>query len=120
MLNNSGINKVFLVGTIDREPRWHKSNNTNDFLCFTLTTKELIRKNHLDTEHIECHYIKVPATHPDAERLELKRGQLVHITGKIQTKTVVDEQDIKRYKTEIMALQLQVLSPAPELVQSSY
>jgi single-strand DNA-binding protein len=115
MLNNSGINKVFLVGTIDKEPRWHKSSNT-DFLCFTLTTKELIRKNNMDTEHVEMHYIKVPANHPDVERVELKRGQLIHITGKIQTKILVDEQEVKRYKTEIVALQLQVLSPSPVLV----
>jgi len=117
MLNNSGINKVFLVGTIDREPRWHKSNSMNDFLCFTLITKELIRKNFADTEHIEVHHIKVPANHPDVERLDLRRGQLLHVTGKIQTKTMIDEMEIKRYKTEIMALQLQVLSPAPVLVQ---
>jgi len=118
MLNNSGINKVFLVGTIDREPRWHKSNNLNDYLCFTLTTKELIRKNNIDTEHVEWHHIKIPANHPDVERMDLKRGQLIHITGKIQTKTMVDEQEIKRYKTEIMAVQLQVLTPAPVLVQA--
>jgi len=116
MLNNSGINKVFLVGTIEREPRWHKSNSTNDYLCFTLTTKELIRKNFMDTEHLEWHHIKVPATHPDLDRLDLRKGQLLHVTGKIQTKSIVDEQDIKRYKTEIMALQLQVLAPAPVLV----
>lgn len=116
MLNNSGINKVFLLGTIDKEPRWHKSNGSNDFLCFTLTTKELIRKNNLDTEHIEWHHIKVPAGHPDTERLDLHKGQLLHVTGKIQTKSTVDEQDIRRYKTEILALQLQVLAPAQALV----
>ena len=116
MLNNSGINKVFLVGTIEKEPRWHKNNSMNECLCFTLTTKEQIRKNHVDTEHLEWHNIKVPAGHPDLERLDLRKGQLLHVTGKIQTKTMVDEQDIKRYKTEILALHVQVLAPAPVLV----
>jgi len=115
MLNNSGVNKVFLVGTIDKEPRWHKSNSMNNCLCFTLMTRELIRKNNLDNEHIEWHSIKIPATFPNLEQLDLKRGQLVHITGKIQTKTMIDELEIKRYKTEILALQLQVLTPVPVL-----
>jgi len=113
MLNNSGINKVFLVGTVEREPRWHKSSSENDCLCFTLTTRELVRKNFIDTEHLEWHHIKVPANHPDLERLDLHKGQLLHVTGKIQTKSTVDEQNIRRYRTEITALQVQVLVPAP-------
>lgn len=109
---------MFLVGTIDKEPRWHKSSNVNDFLCFTLTTTEMIRKNHIDTDHVEWHHIKVPADHPDIERFDLRKGQLLHITGKIQTKTLIDDQDVKRYKTEIIALQIQILSATPVLVQS--
>lgn len=114
MLNNSGINKVFLVGTIDKEPRWHENNNQNDCLCFTLVTKELIRKHNADTEHTEFHNIKLPASYPDMEKLDLRKGQLLHVTGKIQTKTLVDEQNIRRYKTEILVLHLQVLVPHGE------
>lgn len=109
MFNNSGINRVFLVGTIEKEPRWHKAGSTAPTLCFTMITKEVINKNNVDVEHLEAHNIKVAADHPDLARIELKKGQLLHITGKIQTKMTVDEQQVKRYKTEILAMQIQVL-----------
>jgi single-strand DNA-binding protein len=109
MFNNSGINRVFLVGTIEKEPRWHKGSTAATSLCFTIATKELINKNNVDVEHIEIHNIKVAGDHPDLARIELKKGQMLHITGKIQTKMTVDEQQVKRYKTEILAMQMQVL-----------
>jgi single-stranded DNA-binding protein len=110
MFNNSGINRVFLVGTIEKEPRWHKGSSTAPTLCFTIATKELINKNGVDVEHLEIHNIKVADDHPDLARVDLKKGQLLHITGKIQTRMLVDELQVKRYKTEILALQMQVLT----------
>ncbi|MCJ8210467.1 single-stranded DNA-binding protein [Mucilaginibacter sp. RS28] len=109
MLSNSGINKVFLVGHIGKEPRLHSFQNEPQMLCFPLVTLEFIRKNGETTEHQEWHYIKLPADATE-EKQDLKKGQLVYVQGKIQTRKIVDEQQVKRYKTEILAQQIQVLN----------
>lgn len=110
MLTNSGINKVFLVGHIGKEPRWHSVNDMQ-MLCFPIVTHEYIKKNGETIEHAEWHQIKIPATCADSS-LSFTKGQLVYVQGKIQTRKLVDEQQIKRYKTEIIAHQVQLLTNA--------
>jgi single-strand DNA-binding protein len=109
MLSNSGINKVFLVGHIGKEPRWHSVANEPKMLCFPMVTTEFIKRNGVNVEHVEWHQIKIPQGCIEAEDL-LKKGQLVYIQGKIQTRQFTDEQQVKRYKTEILAIQVQVLN----------
>ena len=57
MQNNSGINKVFLIGKIQTEPRRHKITGDADKLCFTLATTESLKKGDSATEHIEHHHV---------------------------------------------------------------
>ncbi len=109
MLSNSGINKVFLVGHIGKEPRWHSANSESKMLCFPMVTTEFIKKNGTSVEHVEWHQIKIPENFVEDETL-LKKGQLVYVQGKIQTRQFTDEQQIKRYKTEILAQQVQLLN----------
>ncbi|OKS89184.1 hypothetical protein RG47T_4666 [Mucilaginibacter polytrichastri] len=74
-----------------------------------MVTTEFIKKNGASVEHIEWHQVKIPHNYVDADNV-LKKGQLVYIQGKIQTLQFTDEQHIKRYKTEIMAQYIQILS----------
>jgi single-strand DNA-binding protein len=110
MLNNCGINKVFLLGVISKEPRWHKNGQGIELLCFTIVTQEDIGKNGTTIEHLETHLIKAPTK--SIADLHLKKGQTVHIEGKIQTTAFTDEQQIRRYKTEIMAIRMVVVAQA--------
>ena len=109
MQNNAGINKVFLVGRIKTEPRRHKNFNNADTLCFLLVTTESFRKGDSQSDHEEHHHLIAYADNPDVKHCVLKNGNLVHVTGKIQTKSWVDEDQVRRYKTEILVLQLQQL-----------
>ncbi|QJD96690.1 single-stranded DNA-binding protein [Mucilaginibacter robiniae] len=113
LLNNTGINKVFLVGQIEKEPRLHKNQDKEDELYFTLATTEQIKKGNDYIEHIELHSVKVPVTHSCMSNVTLTKGQLLHVAGKIQTKMWVDDLKVKRYKTEILVLQLEVLTTTP-------
>lgn len=113
MLSNSGINKVFLVGHIGKDPHWHSANNEPKMLCFPMVTTELIKKNGSSIEHVEWHQIKLPENFVEDEH-SLKKGLLIYVQGKIQTRQFTDEQHIKRYKTEIIAFQVQVLNNTTE------
>jgi single-strand DNA-binding protein len=113
MLSNSGVNKVFLLGYIGKEPCWFSEKNEPKMLCFPIITTEFIKKNGTSVEHLEWHQIKIPDNFVADENM-LKKGQLVYLQGKIQTRHFTDERQIKRYKTEILAQQVQVLNSTVE------
>ncbi len=115
MFTNSGINKIFLIGYIDKAPRVHRINDgfgEEDFLCFPLLTVEQIKKNGVAVEHQEIHQIKFAQPVLSVAVNKLVKGQLIHIEGKIQTRAFTDEEGIKRYKAEILVSRFQVLTPA--------
>jgi len=123
MLNNSGINKVFLVGHIGKEPRLHTVSGEQELLCFPLVTNEFIKKNGETIEHIEWHQIKIPATVYQSTNSKLVKGNLVYLEGKITTRSFTDDMGIKRYKSEILVNKYELLSgatmPAQALDQES-
>lgn len=123
MLNNSGVNKVLLVGYVGKQPRRHTVNDVQ-MLCFPMVTQEFIKKNGEKNEHLEWHQVKVPVNGAGMD-CEINKGNLIYLQGKIQTQQFLDEQGIKRYKTEIIANFVQLLNiSTPEfetaaLVQAS-
>lgn len=115
MFTNSGINKVFLVGSIGKEPSLMNFDDQHDVLCFQLITNEVIKKNGEDFELTESHNIKVPKEVAVSTRQQLQKGLLLYLEGKIQTRSFYDEQQIKNYKLEIIVTKLQVLNTVFEM-----
>ncbi|PJJ79553.1 single-stranded DNA-binding protein [Mucilaginibacter auburnensis] len=110
MLSQSTINKVLLLGKIMNEPVWSQDSGEKA-LCFTIATTEKVKKNAEHVLHEEYHDIRL-GSHL-ANDLQLRRGELVYIQGKIQTRQFVDEEQIRRYKTEIVALSVDIIT-APQ------
>lgn len=115
MFTNSGINKVFLIGHIGKEPRLHNFTDQKEVLCFPLVTNETIKKNGDDVELVEWHNIKIPKEVAASGGQQLLKGHLMYIEGKIQTRSFYDEQQIKKYKLEIIAVKFQILNAVPAL-----
>ena len=115
MFTNSGINKVFLVGHIGKEPRLHNFTDQKEVLCFPLVTNETIKKNGDNVDLVEWHNIKIPKEIVATTSEELQKGHLLYIEGKIQTRSFYDEQQIKKYKLEIIVIKFQVLNAVPVL-----
>ncbi|WP_127702824.1 single-stranded DNA-binding protein [Mucilaginibacter limnophilus] len=107
MFSNSGINRVFLAGTIVKDPRFHKNTCYHDMVCFQLVTHEQYPGNGKMVDHFETHYIKVPSS---ILSFELFKDQTVHVEGKIHTESFTDLQNIRRYKTEIIASRVVMLT----------
>lgn len=116
MFTNSGINKVFLVGNIGKEPQLYNFNGQPDVLCFPLITIEVIKKNGEDFKLTEWHNIKVPKEVAVTTGQQLQKGHLLYIEGKIQTHSYFDDGDqTKKYKLEIIVVKFQVLNTTPVL-----
>jgi single-strand DNA-binding protein len=113
MLSNTGINKIILLGQIDKEPHLNTFSDRGKFLCFTLVTNEMIKKGNDNVEHNEYHNIKIPEKLINQEALYLAPGQTLYIEGKIQTTSFTDEMRIKRYNLEILANKVEIVNPMP-------
>ncbi len=107
MNNQGGVNKVFLVGEISRQPRWHKNAQDGAMLCFALKTRDIYLQKGQPVEHTEEHTIKIPE---QKLQEELQLGQLLYIEGKLKTTSFTDEQLVKRYKTEILVVKVNILA----------
>lgn len=99
MPNNAGVNRVFLLGSVEREPVWEfiKGERT---LCFPLKTTEEIKKGDSILEHFEFHNMKLP---PELVRNgeDIKRNDILYVQGKIQTR-IIFENNVKLYRCEIL------------------
>ncbi len=115
MFTNSGINKVFLLGSIGKEPRLLNFDDQQNVLCFPLVTNETIKKNGEDFELTEWHNIKVPKEVAASTRQTLQKGHLLYLEGKIQTRSFYDDKQIKNYKLEIIVTKFQVLNTVLEM-----
>lgn len=109
MHSNTGINKVILMGDISGPPLIN-SDSTQSFVCFDLVTSEYIRKGYEQVEHKEFHHIKVPEKLIQQDSLSIFEGLTLYIEGKIHTNAFIDEQRIKRYRLEIIANRIEILS----------
>jgi len=107
MPNNAGVNRVFLVGTVENEPLWQIIRGERR-LCFSLKTAEEIKKGDAMQPHFELHNIIMP---PEIIRgkTDIKEGDSLYVQGKIQTR-VIHEDNIKLYRCEILVTNVEHIS----------
>lgn len=108
MNENGTVNKVILAGEISRSPQRYEGSGPSTYLCFSMITKERFFQNGQELEHVEEHTIRLA---PNKLTGQLLPGQWIHIEGKIKTFSFVDEQAIRRYKTEILVVRIQPIGP---------
>lgn len=103
----SGVNKVFLVGRLGGDPEIKSTPNGKNVASFSLATSE----KYNGTEKTEWHKIIVWEKLADVAEKYLKKGRMVHIEGKIQTREY-ESQGVKRFVSEIIASNLTLLDSA--------
>jgi single-strand DNA-binding protein len=113
MFQNSGINKVILVGRIVGQPITKTVNNEN-FVCFQLVTVESFFKQGSNQEHSEYHQIRVPEGFAGNNTEELQDGSEIYVEGKINTTPRVDSAGIRRYHTAVVATKYSFMARAAQ------
>jgi len=113
MFTNSGVNRVFLIGRIDGEPALKDFQEAQQVLCFELITSEVIKDR---TELTERHHIKLYREVALTAKVELKKGQMIYLEGKIKTRTYTDKQQNKVYVLEIIVTKFSVLADIPAMM----
>ncbi|WP_183547400.1 single-stranded DNA-binding protein [Mucilaginibacter sp. AK015] len=121
MFQNSGINKVILLGVIANKPAW-RIMEKQKWLCFQLVTDEVFYRQNISQQHAEYHSIRVVESLAGIEIDNLKEGAEVYLEGKVTTQASIDQLGIKRYDTFIVAGRLNImkLPEKGEMPQHSY
>jgi single-strand DNA-binding protein len=107
------VNKVILIGRLGADPDVRYMADGTPILTFNMATDEPILSAEGNWEkRPEWH--RIVARRKLAENMAnfLGKGRLVYVEGKLQTRQWQDNQGVKRYTTEIVARDIQLIDSA--------
>ena len=105
-----GVNKVFLIGNLGADPDLRYTPNGAAVASFSVATTEGRKdKDGNWKDHTEWHRVVTWNKLAETAGEYLKKGSQVYIEGRIQTRQWDDKEGVKRYTTEIVAQNLQIL-----------
>lgn len=97
------------MGRVSGQPHW-QTTKTQRYLCFTLITEERIKKGRDYQVHEESHTISMPEAYAPTEILN--NGDVLYVQGRLQTRSFLDEKTVRHYRTEIVASNIDIVTPA--------
>ena len=104
------VNKVILVGNLGKDPELRYTPSGAAVATFSLATTERYKdRNGEQQEKTEWHNIVVWRQLAEICGKYLHKGKQIYIEGRIQTRSYDDRDGNKRYITEIVADQMQML-----------
>ncbi len=105
-----GINKVILVGNVGKDPEVRHLDSGVAVTTFPLATSETYRnKEGQKVTNTEWHNIVLWRGLAEIAEKYVKKGNPLYIEGKIRTRSWDDKDGNKRYTTEIVADNMQML-----------
>jgi single-strand DNA-binding protein len=109
------VNKAILVGRLGRDPESRFTSSGQQVCNFTLATDESFKDRAGEKQkRTEWHRIVVWGKLAEICQQYLKRGTMVYVEGRIQTRQWDDRSGSKRTTTEIVASVMRMLSPRGE------
>jgi single-strand DNA-binding protein len=106
----SGVNKVILIGNLGANPELRYTQGQQAVANLRLaTTEKWTDKNGQKQEATEWHRVVVWGKQAEICGQYLTKGRQVYIEGSIRTRQWQDQQGQKRYTTEIVARNVQML-----------
>jgi single-strand DNA-binding protein len=116
----SGVNKVILIGNLGKDPEVRYLDNGIAVANISLATTENYKnKEGEKVSQTEWHDIVLWRGLAEVAEKYLKKGASVYIEGKIRTSKWVGKDDNNRYKTEIMADKMNMLSKSSNEIASN-
>lgn len=114
------LNKVMIIGHLGKDPEIRTTQNGKKVATFNVATTEKFKDaTGQRKESTEWHKVCVWMQLADIVEKYLKKGSKVYIEGKLQTRSWGDDNGQKRYMTEIIGKQMQMLDGKPGSQESS-
>lgn len=107
----AGVNKVILIGNLGKDPELKYLEGNIARASFSLATSEAFKdKSGNRIDHTEWHNIVMWRNNAENAEKYLKKGTMIYLEGKIQTRQWTDKEGQKRNVTEIIADTFRILS----------
>ena len=109
-MQKGSVNKVVIVGHIGADPETRFTPSGTAVANFNVATNES-RKNSDGgyQDHTEWHSCVLFGKRAEFAGEYLKRGQLIYLEGRLQTRSWEDDSGTKKYKTEVIGNEITVL-----------
>lgn len=110
------VNKVILVGRLGRDPETRYTSSGQAVCNFTMATDESYKSRTGERQkRTEWHKIVMWGKLAEIGQQYLKKGMMVYIEGRLQTRQWDDKRDgSKKTSTDIVADQMKMLTPRGE------
>jgi single-strand DNA-binding protein len=109
------VNKVILVGRLGRDPETRYTGGGQAVANFSVATDESYKdKNGERQKRTEWHKIVVWSKLAEIAQQYLRKGSLLYLEGRIQTREWQDKEGQKRTTTEIVATNFRMLGGRAE------
>jgi single-strand DNA-binding protein len=106
----SGVNKVILIGNLGANPEVRFTQGGSAVANLRLaTTEKWTDRNGQKQEATEWHRVVLFGRQAEVAQQYLTKGRQVYIEGRIRTRQWQDQQGQKRYSTEIVCTNMQLL-----------
>ena len=100
------LNKVTIIGHLGRDPEIKHLQNNTALANFSVATSESWKDKNAGEWQEKTEWHRVAAWRQAADRVErmgLKKGSLVYVEGKLETRKYTDKDGVEKYSTEIVA-----------------
>jgi single-strand DNA-binding protein len=106
-----GVNKVFLLGNVGKDPEFRTTPGGMNVASFSLATADRAKDTEGNwTDRTEWHNLVAFQRTAEIVRDYVKKGSQIFVEGKIQTRSWEDkETKVKKYRTEILVNELSLL-----------
>lgn len=107
----NSLNKVQLIGNLTANPEVKETPNGQKVANFSVATNRVWKDaSGMKQEQVEFHNIVIWGSLANIAEQYLSKGKKVYLEGRLQTRSWDDPTGAKRYKTEVVADNLIMLS----------
>jgi single-strand DNA-binding protein len=108
------MNKVIIIGNVGKDPEVKELGSGSKVASFSVATSRRWKdKDGNKQEDTEWHNVSVFGAMVSVVERFVAKGSKVCIDGRIRTRNYDDKDGVKRYVTEIIAENMELLSPRP-------
>ncbi|MBK6621854.1 MAG: single-stranded DNA-binding protein [Saprospirales bacterium] len=105
------VNRVTLIGNLGRDPEIRTLETGAMVAKFSVATDEGYRDTSGNwVDRVEWHEVVAWRQLADRAQAVLKKGMLIYVEGKLSTRKWKDQNDVERYRTEVVANYFRILN----------
>ena len=109
-MQKGSVNKVVIVGHIGADPETRFTPSGTAVANFNLATNESRKSSEGEyQDHTEWHNCVLFGKRAEFAGEWLKKGQLVYLEGRLQTRSWEDDSGTKKYRTEVIGNEITML-----------